>query len=146
METKPSSFGHGEHKVPVGLKQAVLPVLPLAFQAGRLPNSCGLWWSVAASTLDLVRDLGGDLWRAPPWSWDGVKGRVHRAVAVLRWMDMGCAVQAFQVQVRDTGYSCKEEQNQHLVLVQVAEGTKQVLRGRQPICKYPVSFPAYYAM
>lgn len=82
--------------MPVGLKQAVLPVLPQAFQAARFPNSCGWWWPVAASTLDLIRDLGGDLGRAPPWSWDGVKGRVHGALAVLRWMDVGCAVQAFQ--------------------------------------------------
>lgn len=46
LETKPSSFGRGEHKVPVGLEQAVLAVLPQAFQSGGLPGSWGLWWSV----------------------------------------------------------------------------------------------------
>lgn len=40
----------------------------------------------------------------------------------------------------------KRKQNHRILLVQVAEGRKQVSRGRQPICKYPVSFPAYYAM
>lgn len=43
METKPSSFGLGEHKVPGGLRQAVLAVLPQAFQPGSFPGSCGLW-------------------------------------------------------------------------------------------------------
>lgn len=40
----------------------------------------------------------------------------------------------------------KRKQNHSVLLVQVAEGRKQVSRGRQSICKYPVSFPAYYAM
>lgn len=99
----------------VGLRQAVLPVLPQAFQSDRIPNPCGLWWSVATSILDLVRDLGGDLGGAPASSWEGAKGRVHGAqpplavLTVLRWMDTGCVVQVFQVQVRDTSYSCKEE-------------------------------------
>lgn len=78
-ETKPSSFGHKEQEVLVGLNQGVLPVLPQAFQSGRVPNSCVLWWYVATSTLDLVRDLGGDLGRAPPWSWERAKSRVHGA-------------------------------------------------------------------
>lgn len=55
-------------------------------------------------------------------------------------------VQVFPVPARDTSYSSKEEPSHRLLLLQVAEGTKEVLRGRQPICKYPVSFPAYYAM
>lgn len=55
--------------MPVGLDQAGLPVLPQAFQSGKVPNSRGLWWPVATSTWDLVRDLG----RAPPWSLEAEK-------------------------------------------------------------------------
>lgn len=101
--------------MPVGLHQAVLPVLPQAFQSDRIPDPYGLWCSVAASILDLVRDLGGDLGRTPPSSWEGAKGRVRGAqpplavLTALRWMDTGCVVQVFQVQVRDTSYSCEEE-------------------------------------
>lgn len=151
-ETKPSGFGHREQKVPAGLHQAVLPVLPRAFQSDRIPNPYGLWQSLATSIVDLVRDLGGNLGRAPPLSWEGAKGRVRGAqprlavLTVLRWMDTGCVVQVFQVQVRDTSYLCKEGTKPPHSAGQVAEGRQQVLRGRQPICKYPVSFPAYYAM
>lgn len=142
----------GSRKCQRGLHQAVLPVLPRAFQSDRIPNPYGLWQSLATSIVDLVRDLGGNLGRAPPLSWEGAKGRVRGAqprlavLTVLRWMDTGCVVQVFQVQVRDTSYSCKEGTKPPHSAGQVAEGRQQVSRGRQPICKYPVSFPAYYAM
>lgn len=138
--TEPPSFGHGEQKVPVGLKQAVLPGLPQAFQSGGILNSCGLWCCAATSTLDPVRALGGD----SSLELEGAKGRAQGAQPGVDGYRMCCPSLSSPSQ----GYKLlqPEEPNHHLLLLQVAEGTEELLRGRQPICKYPVSFPAYYAM
>lgn len=111
---------------------------PSSLVGPRIPVLCG-------ALLLPARGILSGLWVvAPPWSWAEAKGRAHGAQPGVD--GYGMCVQVFPVPVRDTSYPSKEEPNHRLLLLQVAEGTKQVLRGRQPICKYPVSFPAYYAM
>lgn len=113
-ETKPSRFGHREQKVPGGLDRAVLLVQTQAFQSDKVPNSYGLWWSVAASILDLIRDVG----RAPPSHWEGAKGRVRGArppPAVLRalgGMDTGVSSKSFTFKSGIQVTHAKRKQNQ----------------------------------